>query len=397
MLRASLQQRRAPLTEKTQKPAILQIVPKLEAGGAERSTVDMAEALVAEGYAALVVSEGGRMVAELEAAGGEHITMRAASKSPLTIFGNARRLARLIRARNVTLIHARSRAPAWSGLIAARMAGIPFIATHHGLYGASNALKRWYNSVMVRGAAVIATSETTAAHIRREYGGRECRIVVVPRGIDSAVFDPAGLAPERAAGMRTGWGAMDDDIVVLLPGRLTRPKGQLVLVDAFRRMKEAGTLDGLFAVLAGDAQGRDAYEAELGAAIAAAGLADRIVIAGHVSDMAAAYLASDIALSASIYAESFGRTPVEAGAMGKPVIATGHGGALETVLPGQTGLLTPPGDAAALAGALEQMLAMGEDGRRAMGAAGRAHVLGRYTREHMCAATIALYREILSA
>lgn len=383
------------MTEEAQKPAILQIVPKLETGGAERSTIDMAAAIVADGCAALVVSEGGRMVAELNAVGGEHITMRAASKSPSTILANAQRLARLIRARNVKLIHARSRAPAWSALIAARLTGIPFIATHHGLYGAKNALKRWYNSVMVRGAAVIATSETTANHIRREYRGRECRIVVIPRGIDSTAFDPAGVSPDRIAVLRTGWGVTDDDVVVLLPGRLTRMKGQLVLVNAMRRMKETGTLDGLFAVLAGDAQGRNAYAAEVAMAIAQAGLKDRIVVAGHVSDMAAAYLASDVALSASTYAESFGRTPVEAGAMGKPVIATGHGGALETVVSNETGLLTPPGDAAALAAALEQMLAMGEGGRRAMGAAGRAHVLGRYTREHMCATTLALYHELM--
>lgn len=388
---------RASLTQEAQKPAILQIVPKLETGGAERSTIDMAAAIVAAGHAALVVSEGGRMVEELQASGGEHIAMRAASKSPLRILANARRLARLVRARNVKLIHARSRAPAWSGLIAARMTGIPFVATHHGLYGARGALKRWYNSVMVRGAAVIATSETTAAHIRREYGSHACRIVVIPRGIDTAVFDPAGVPPERIAALRSVWGAMDEDVVVLLPGRLTRMKGQLVLVAAMRRMKESGTLDGLFAVFAGDAQGRDAYAAEVAAAIAEAGLSQRIAIAGHVADMAAAYLASDVALSASIYAESFGRVPVEAGAMGRPVIATGHGGALETVAPGETGLLTPPGDAGALAAALEHVLSLGESGRRAMGAAGRAHVLGRYTRESMCAATIALYREILGA
>jgi len=379
------------------RPAILQIVPKLDAGGAERSTIDIAEALVANGFAALVASEGGRMTGELEAVGGELIELPAASKSPVTILANALRLRTVIAARNVKLVHARSRAPAWSALLAAKLAGVPFVATYHGIYSASNALKRWYNSVMVRGAAVIANSDWTARHIAAEYGGRAKRIVVIPRGVDTTVFDPAGIAPDRVSMLRQQWHAQAEDTVVLLPGRLTRLKGQLVLIDALAQMKRAGTLDRIHAVLAGDAQGRDTYEAAVAGAIAAAGLKDRVTIAGHVRDMAAAYLASDIVVSASIYAESFGRVPAEAGAMGKPVIATDHGGARETVLPGESGVLTPPGDAPALAEALERLIALGDDGRRKMGAAGRSHILGRYTSERMCSATLALYREILSA
>jgi glycosyltransferase involved in cell wall biosynthesis len=379
----------------TAKPAILQIVPRLDTGGAERSTIDVAEALIADGYAALVASEGGRMTEELKAAGGELIALAASSKSPVTILANALKLKRAIAARNVKLVHARSRAPAWSGLIAARLAGVPFVATYHGLYGASNALKRWYNSVMVRGAAVIANSDWTAKHIAAEYGAHAKRVVVIPRGVDPMRFDAAGIAPDRVSALRKSWGVAEDDVVVLLPGRLTRLKGQLVLIEALAQMKAEGTLDGLRAVLAGDAQGRDAYRAEVARAIEAAGLGDRVIVAGHVGDMAAAYLACDIALSASIYAESFGRVPVEAAVMGKPAIATDHGGARETVVAGQSGSLTPPGDAAALARALERMIAIGAEGRRAMGAKGRAHVLGRYTRERMCAATLALYREIL--
>ncbi len=381
----------------TGKPAILQIVPSLGTGGAERSTIDMAGAIVADGLAALVASEGGRMESELAAAGGELIRMPVASKSPVAILANALRLRRIIAARNVRLVHARSRAPAWSALIAARLSGVPFIATYHGIYAAKSGLKRWYNSVMVRGAAVIANSQATADHIAKEYHRRRPRIVVIPRGIDLAHFDPDQVAPERVAALRAQWGARAGDLVVLLPGRLTRLKGQLVLVEALIQMKRADTLDGIRAVLAGDAQGRDAFEAELVGAIDAAGLGDRVIVAGHVSDMAAAYLAADIVVSASIYAESFGRVPVEAAAMGKPVIATDHGGARETVLAGRSGLLTPPGDAAALAAALEELIGLGPEGRRAMGAAGRTYVLSRFTRERMCAATLALYREILSA
>ena len=371
-------------------------MPRLDAGGAERTTIDMAGALAHEGWRALVVCAGGRMMGELEAAGGEWIAMDAASKSPITILANAIRIKRIIARENVKLVHARSRAPAWSALIAARMAGVPFVTTYHGIYSASNALKRWYNSVMVRGDAVIANSEWTAARIQREYRQAPKRVVVIPRGVDTHVFDPAGIAPDRITALHQQWKVQGGDVVVLLPGRLTRWKGQGVLIDALAQMKRAGTLDRIHAVLAGDAQGRDAYEAELRAAVATAGLTDSVCIPGHVSDMAAAYAAADIVVSASVEPEPFGRVPAEAGAMAKPVIATDHGGARETVLPGHSGVLTPPDDARALATALEQMIALGDDGRRSMGAAGRTHILGRYTSERMCSATLALYREILS-
>jgi len=383
-------------TDTRTRPAILQIVPRLDAGGAERTTIDMAGALAHEGWRALVVCAGGRMMGELEAAGGEWIAMDAASKSPITILANAIRIKRIIARENVKLVHARSRAPAWSALIAARMAGVPFVTTYHGIYSASNALKRWYNSVMVRGDAVIANSEWTAARIQREYRQAPKRVVVIPRGVDTHVFDPAGIAPDRITALHQQWKVQGGDVVVLLPGRLTRWKGQGVLIDALAQMKRAGTLDRIHAVLAGDAQGRDAYEAELRAAVATDGLTDSVCIPGHVSDMAAAYAAADIVVSASVEPEPFGRVPAEAGAMAKPVIATDHGGARETVLPGHSGVLTPPDDARALATALEQMIALGDDGRRSMGAAGRTHILGRYTSERMCSATLALYREILS-
>lgn len=375
--------------------AILQVVPTLDTGGAERSTVDIAAALVREDFRALVVSEGGRLVPELKACGGEWIALSAASKSPLAIMTNAFRLKRIIERENVRLVHARSRAPAWSAFMAARMTGIPFVTTYHGIYNASNALKRRYNSVMVKGDAVIANSQWTAAHIAAEYGERPKHVAVIPRGIDLTHFDPAGIAPNRVSALRNKWGVKQGEIVVLLPGRLTRLKGQLVLIDALAIMRRDGTLGAVRAVLAGDAQGRDAFEAEVTRAIEAAGLTSHVVVAGHVGDMAAAYLASDIAVSASIYAESFGRVPVEAAIMGKPVIATDHGGARETVLADVSGFLIPPGDAKALAAGLTRLAALGPEGRAAMGAAGRAHVLARYTRDRMCADTIALYRTLL--
>jgi len=368
------------------RPAILQLVPALDTGGAERTTVDIAAALAKSGYGALVASEGGRLAAELKQAGGELIVLPMASKSPVQMIANAFALRDIIHRRNVKLVHARSRAPAWSGLLAAKMTGIPFIATYHGIYNAGHALKRFYNSAMVRGAAIIANSQWTADHIAAEYGIAPERITVIPRGVDLETFDPVSVSPERVAALRAQWGAKDGELVILLPGRLTRWKGQLVLIAA---MKQSNLPDARI-VFAGDAQGRDAYRAELREA--ATGL--NAVFAGHVNDMAAAYLASDIVVSASTDPEAFGRVAAEAGAMGRAVIATDHGGARETVIGDVTGLLVPPGDAAALGRAIERLAKTGAEGRAGMGLKAGEHIRAHFTREKMCADTLALYRRL---
>jgi glycosyltransferase involved in cell wall biosynthesis len=376
------------------RPAILQVTPALDAGGVERTTIEIAAALAREGFRPLIASAGGRLEPDLQTAGGELIRLPLDTKAPHTIIANAFRLAGIIRAQNVKLVHARSRAPAWSALRAARMTGVPFVTTYHGIYNASNALKRFYNSVMVRGAAVIANSQWTADHIAKEYRQTPKRIAVIPRGVDLAHFDPGGIAPDRIAKLRTQWDVAHDDIVVLLPGRLTRWKGQRVLIDAMAKLARENALGSFRAVLMGDAQGRHDYEAELKRAIAASALQTRVQLRHHVSDMPAAYLASDIVVSASTDPEAFGRVAAEASAMGRAVIATDHGGARETVLPNESGLLVPPGDAAALAGALQALSAVST--RDAMGAKGRAHIAARYTVDRMCADTIALYREMLA-
>jgi len=376
-------------------PAILQVIPELDAGGAERTTIDIAHALARAGFAPLVASEGGRLEPSLEAAGGELLRMPAAAKAPHVMIANALRLAKIIRERNVKLVHARSRAPAWSAFLAAQRENVPFVTTYHGIYNATNAFKRFYNSVMVRGDAVIANSQWTAAHIAAEYHVDRSKLRVIPRGVDLARFDPAGIAPDRVATQRAQWGAQPDELIVLLPGRLTRWKGQLVFVNALARLVHENRTAKLHAVLVGDAQGRASYEAELRNMIGAAELGGRVFIAGHTDDMALAYLASDIVVSASVEPEAFGRVAAEAGAMGRPVIATDHGGARETVLPGLSGVLTRPGDTAQLAGAICDMAALGANARAQMGARGRAHIVEHFSLERMCSDTIALYRSLI--
>nr|TFG53639.1 MAG: glycosyltransferase [Hyphomicrobiales bacterium] len=372
--------------------AILQIIPRLDAGGAERTTIDIAAALSNAGYIALVASEGGRLEPELKSAGGTLIKLPAASKNPFTILRNIGRLKKIIADHSVALVHARSRAPAWSALYAAKQSGIPFVTTHHGTYSARSALKRWYNSVMFRGDAIIANSEWTAAQIRNDPTIRPKRLVTIPRGIDCTEFDPSRFSPKTRREMRATWGASEQSCVLLLPGRITRWKGQLVLVEALSRLSAASKLPaGLRVVIAGDAQGRSSYAEEIKNAVAKAGLENIVSLPGHIDDMARAYLASDIVVSTSTEPEAFGRIPVEAGAMQLPVIATNHGGASETIVPGVTGILVPPGNPGALADALAQIVELPRERRQEMGAKARAHVEARYSVEKMCAETIKLY------
>jgi glycosyltransferase involved in cell wall biosynthesis len=385
-----------PPVSSSDNPAILQVIPGLDAGGAERTTIDVARALVRDGWRALVASEGGRMEPLLSSTGAELLPMPLNSKAPQKLFANARRLAKLIRTHNVKLIHARSRAPAWSALLATRRTGTPFVTTYHGIYNASNPFKRYYNSVMVRSDAVIANSQWTADHIAREHGIPCQRITVIHRGVDLEEFDPAGVSPDRIAALRARWNVDEGQMIVLLPGRLTRWKGQLVFLAALAQLARANALDNVKAVIAGDAQGRNDYIAELRAAIAQNGLESTVPIVPHIIDMPAAYLASDIVISASTDPEAFGRVAAEAGAMGRPVIASDHGGARETVLPNRSGLLIPPGNTEALGHALRALLSAPDEERRRMGEAGRAHVRANFSLERMCADTIAVYRRLLS-
>lgn len=376
--------------------AILQVIPRLETGGAERTTVDVAAALARAGYAPYVATERGRLLEELERVGGLWVPMPVHAKAPHTLIANVFRLRNVIRSKNIALVHARSRAPAWSAYYAAHLAGVPFVTTYHGIYNAKGALKRFYNSVMAKGDIVIANSQWTADHIAREYAFAPKRLAVIPRGVDMARFDPARVAADRIGDLRRQWNVRAGETVILLPGRLTRWKGQAVLVAALAQLKDAGELGPARAVLAGDAQGRTGYEEELRRQIADRGLADVVVIAGHVADMPAAYSAADIVVSASTDPEAFGRVAAEAGAMERPVIATNHGGAREVILPGRTGVLVPPGDAAALAEALHALMTAEPAARASMGRQAREHIAAHFTVERMCADTIALYRELLA-
>jgi glycosyltransferase involved in cell wall biosynthesis len=374
----------------------LQVTPELETGGAEQTTLDVAAAVVQAGGRSIVASRGGRMAGRLAESGAALVEMPVQSKNPLTMLANAVRLAGLIEREKVSLIHVRSRAPAFSALIAARVTNIPFLATYHGLYGGGGALKRWYNAIMTRGDLVIANSEFTRAHVIAEHRIDPARVVAIPRGVDLTRFDPAEVSAERIAALRARWGIAPDEarVKILLAGRLTRWKGQRLIIEAAARLKAEGRSDFLI-ILAGDDQGRSGYRGELEAAIAAAGLDGVVRLVGHCDDMPAACLVADLVCAPSLQPEAFGRTAVEPQAMGRPVLAADHGGARETVSHGQTGWLVAPGDAAAWAAALALAIDAGPERRAEMGKAGAARARRLYSAKAMCDATLALYARLI--
>jgi glycosyltransferase involved in cell wall biosynthesis len=375
---------------------LLQVVPRLETGGAEQTTLDVAAAVRGAGGRAIVASMGGRMQTALEASGAELERMTVHSKNLLVILGNALRLAGLIRRRKVSLIHVRSRAPAFSAVLAARMTGVPVIATYHGVYNARSALKRWYNGIMTRGEVVIANSEFTRRHVIAQHRVDPDKVVAIPRGVDITRFDPAQVTDARKAALASAWGLEPGDhrVKILLAGRLTRWKGQALAIEAAARLMSKD-VDDFLLILAGDSQGRSGYLAELEAAIAEQGLTDNVRIVGHCADMPAAYALSNLAIAPSLDPEAFGRTAVEPQAMGVPVIAADHGATRETVVPDQTGWLVKPGDAEAWAAALRTAIAAGPQVRARMGGAAAERARRLYSVEAMCAATLAVYAKVM--
>ena len=383
-------------------PTILQIIPRLDTGGAELSTIEITEAVVRAGGRALVATEGGRLAGQIGASGGDIITFPAGTKNPLAIYANAWALARIIREQRVDLIHARSRAPAWSALLAARQTGIPFVSTYHGAYAEKGRLKRFYNSVMARADVVIANSAYTGELIKQRYGTPDQRIRVIHRGVDLATFRPEAVSPERVAALHLAWGVAPGQKVILQAARLSGWKGQRVLIEAAGLLQNRGQLGSAVVILAGDAQGREGYSDSLRQTASGAGLGDRVRLVGHVGDIAAAYLAAHVTVVASIEPEAFGRAATEAMAMGSPVIATAIGAPPETIAAEPrmaaaevTGWLVPPGDAGALADHLALALAMPEVERTAIGIRARAHVAARFTLENMKRATLAVYDQLL--
>ena len=372
---------------------ILQVLPELEQGGVERGTIEIASALTAAGIPNAVASAGGRLVHALKECGTEHLLLPIDKKNPFTLRKCAKKLAEYCEKEGVTLMHVRSRAPAWAVKWASKMCGVKWIATFHGVYGTSPRIfKIPYNRIMLKGERTIAVSDYVRRHILENYSGVDPeRIVRIYRGAETDVFSPDAVPREDAEAKKTKqYGFEKDRPVITIPGRLTRLKGQEVFFEALSMMRNRR-----FGVLVlGSDQGRVEYSDHLRTIAGKLSDETRVVFRDHTSQMQVVYALSDIVVNASTQPESFGRTITEAQASGCLVLATAHGGACETVKDGETGFLVPPGDAKAMAAKLDEMLEMSEEAKARMRAAAVESVRSNFSTARMCEETLALYREL---
>jgi len=367
------------------KITIVQMLPDLESGGVERGTLELGKYLSAGGHRSIVISAGGRMVPQLEQEGSRHIRWETGRKSPRCL-QFILPLRRLLVEEKVDILHLRSRLPAWIGYLAWK--SLPahqrpcLVTTFHGFYSVNA-----YSAVMTKGQRIIAISKTIGGHIEAAYQVAPERITV-----DSTAFRPEAVAEDRLEKLRSDWQVQGlKGPLIMLPARLTRLKGHAFFIDSLALIRHLPWT----AVCVGDIDPASSYPPELKKRVSELRLADRILFTGHCSDMPAAFMLADMVVSASTKPEAFGRTLIEAQAMGKPVIATGHGGSLEVVRDGQTGWLVDPGNVSRFAAALGRAIE-NKDLREAFGSSGRRWVAKMFKTHRMCEKTVALYGELIA-
>lgn len=372
---------------------ILQVLPALNQGGVERGTLDIAEGILNAGGKALVASAGGKLEHQLKEIGAEHIKLPLNSKNPFTIWLNIKRIQNIIEEEKVTLVHARSRGPAWSAYYAAKRLQIPFVTTFHGTYNFHSEWKKYYNSVMARGDRVIAISQFIREHIEENYRDYvdSSKIKIIYRGVDLTHFDPTLMDNERCKKLRKVWGLEATDHLVLMVGRLARWKGQTTLLKALRKMDD---FKGRCVIL-GSSLGHGTYLKELQASINNTDLAPKIKFIEQCNDMPAAYSLANVVVHASTAPEAFGRVIAEAQAMGKFVIASSLGAPQEIIDNGKTGALFPPTDALKLAKELETALHFSSTKQEKIAQISRKRVQDFFSKKVMIDETLKVYLELL--
>lgn len=378
---------------KDKKPVVLQVLPELNQGGVELGTIEIASELQKQGIKNFVASQGGRMVYGLDRNKVPHFTMPLKTKNPFKLWLNYRRLVKIIKENGVNIVHARSRAPAWSAYWAAKKTGAKFLTTFHGTYGLGpKGIKKLYNRVMTYGDLVIAISNHIKQHILKNYKCDENKIRLIHRCVNIENFDVNKMSAERMIKLMEEHNLPEDKPIILLIGRLTRWKGQRLMIDALEKIKDMD----FFCAFVGDDQGRDYYTRELKEAIAAKGLEGRFTFIRHISDVPAIMMVSDVVVSASIEPEAFGRIAAEGEAMGRIVVASNIGGSLENLVDGKTGRLFESGNADSLAEALRWALNLSTEERDKIGQAAILHIKENFTKQIMCDKTIAVYNELIN-
>ena len=378
---------------------VLQVIPKLGYGGAETGCYDIAHYLYEKDCGSYIVTSGGELLKFVDKKKVKVIRLPVHSKNPLLIFINAILLTFIILFLNINIVHARSRAPAWSCYIATKITRRKFVTTFHGTYNFNNKLKKFYNSVMVRSKLIIAGSNFIFSHIKENYSefiNINNKLLVIFRGINIDYFDQTSMIESDEIKLKKHWGIEENKKIILMPGRLTSWKGQELFIEAINMVNIELGYEAFYAVILGSDQGRDLYKKKLIRLSEQYRMSKQLKFIDNCKNMALAYKISDIVVSASIEPEAFGRVAVEAQSMQKSIIASNIGGSNETINDEKTGFLFDAGDAKSLSRKIMKVLSMDESLLKSIGIEGRKNIIKKFNVEKMCFSTYSEYKKLIN-
>ena len=379
---------------------ILQVIPKLGYGGAETGCFDLAHYLHEHNCKSYIVTSGGPLLKYINKKKVKIIRLPVQSKNPILIFLNSILLTLIIFFLNVDIVHARSRAPAWSCLIATKLTRRKFVTTFHGTYNFKSDIKKWYNSIMVRSDLIIAGSNFIFSHIKENYSkylSNKKKFLVIFRGINTDYFNPKKIKESDKNLLKKKWNITDEKKIILLPGRLTEWKGQEMFIEAISLLKKNLSEIEFIAVILGSDQGRKIYKKKLIRLVEQHRLSGNVIFVDHLELMPIAYEISTVIVSSSIEPEAFGRVSVEAQSMEKPIVASNIGGSNETIINDKTGFLFKAGDSKNLSEKLKEVLNLSELTLNGIGAEGRKNIIAKFNVEKMCNTTYSEYKKLINA
>jgi len=378
---------------------VLQVIPKLGYGGAEIGCYDLAHYLPENNCSSYIVTSGGALLKYVNKKKVKVIRLPVHFKNPILIFVNSLILTFIILFFNISIVHARSRAPAWSCLIATKITRRKFVTTFHGTYNFNSSIKKFYNSVMVRSDLLIAGSNFIFSHINENYSkylNQKKKFLVIFRGINVDYFDPSKIKEYEEKKLISQWNVQMDKKLILLPGRLTTWKGQEMFIEALNLVNQELKQEVFNAVILGDAQGRDVYKKKLLRLVEQYRLTKQVKFVDNCKNMPLAYKISNLVVSSSIEPEAFGRVSVEAQSMEKLIIASNIGGSNETIINDKTGLLFEVGKAKSLSQKIIEALKLDDSTLKIMGNEGRKNVIKKFNIEKMCFSTYSEYKKLIN-
>ena len=378
---------------------VLQVIPKLGYGGAETGCYDLAHYLPENNCSSYIVTSGGELLKFIDRKKVKVIKLPVHSKNPFLMLFNSIALIFIILLNNISIVHARSRAPAWSCLFATKITRRKFVTTFHGTYNFKNSIKKFYNSVMVRSDLIIAGSNFIFSHINQNYKkylDLKKKFLVIFRGINVDYFDSSTTLDSEENRLTSDWEVDKNKKMILMPGRLTSWKGQETFIEALNLVNKELGYDSFNAVILGSDQGRDIYTKKIKRLAEQYRLTSQLKFIEHCKNMPLAYKISDIVVSASVEPEAFGRVAVEAQSMEKPIIASDIGGSNETISDNVTGFLFQSGNAEALSKKIVEALQLDESRLKSIGIEGRKNIIKKFNVEKMCFSTYSEYKKLLN-